>query len=701
MQNHRDDRKNSLVRLCAVKCCTLFARTQRYVCLFIFIVIDFSAYVALGSELLIDIRPFNTPPVTAQHREEREQDVPISMKVFSGSQLEAARVYDTPDVIAATPSVNFTPVGGNLRNTNFSIRGLGSMVLGAGVDSSVAVYVDDVFIGNGAGLNTELFDIERVEVTRGPQGTLYGKNALAGAIHIHTAPPEAKTSARGEVSYGNYNYANGRGYVNGAFDDDGLTGRLSATATRRDGTEPNVSAEDVNTQNNLALRGQIAGAGKDGFSLRVIGDYARDRAIRTAGGDFTTATKYSDVAEPYHQQRDVFGLTGKATWEGKDATVVSITGLRGLLFSNPGSDLRPQSYFRQGQSDRQQQLSEEVRVMSPQTNRLRWLSGVYLYGETWSTTTFRQLLDVAPLWGLTYGHREQSSADQTSASGAVFADLTWGLTDQWDIGGGLRYSHEAKSIDYHHTANDGVAAMGKIQTLKQHRNFNDLSPKIVTTYAWSDNAKTYAKVERGFKSGGFSNLAANTTHLGFDAETAWNYEVGTKTNWLDGAMTLNTSVFQMDVKNQQVQVLYPTGGVVTSNASAAVSRGGEVEATVTPEKHVTLFGSFSYADARFDDYRNAPVQGVTSQTENATGKRLPFASQFSYDLGASWYHYVTPWTRFTARADYQFKGPIYFDVGNRMKQPGGAGKINLPWVGIIILPRAGPDSANFSVKSMR
>ncbi|MBF0093647.1 MAG: TonB-dependent receptor [Alphaproteobacteria bacterium] len=630
---------------------------------------------AAAEDLLIEIHPSNDASVTAQHRRERVRDVPVSMEVFSGQQLEADRIHDTPDIIAATPSVNFTPVGGNLRNTNFSVRGIGSMVLGAGVDSSVAVYVDDVFIGNGASHNAELFDIERVEVMRGPQGTLYGKNALAGAIHIHTAPPTAKTAALGEVSYGNYNYVNGRGYVNGAFDDDGLVGRLSATVTRRNGTEHNISAENVNTQDNWALRTQVAGANANGFSLRVIGDYARDRAIRTAGGDFTTATEYSDVSDPYHQQRDIFGLTGKATWEGKDATLVSITGLRTLQFANPGSDLRPQNYFRQGQYDRQRQLSEEVRLISPQDQRLRWLSGVFLYGETWSTKTFRQLFDVAPLWGLSYGHREQSTADQSSASGAVFGDFTWGVTDQWDIGGGMRYSRETKSIDYHHTANDGVSAMGRLQTLKQHREFDDLSPRLVTTYTWSDNAKTYAKIERGFKSGGFSNLAANSTHLGFDAETGWNYEMGAKTNWLGDRATLNVSVFQMDVKNQQVQVLYPTGGVVTSNASSSVSRGFEVDGTVTPEKHVSLFGRFSYADARFDEYRDAPIQGTIGQTENVSGKRLPFASQYSYDFGLAWYSFVTPWTRLTARAGYQFKGPIYFDVGNRMKQP-GYGQIN-------------------------
>lgn len=619
--------------------------------------------------LVIEI---NTPRDTeARFRSESIQGVPISMTVFDRRRLEASEIRDIPDVVASSPSLNLSSSTGNQRTTNIAMRGVGAMVFSAGVDPATAFYVDEVFIANPAGFNIGLLDPERVEVLRGPQGILNGKNALAGAIRVTSMRARGSGTASGEVSAGSYGSLRGRAVVDGAIMPDRLFARLTAVESRRDGTYHNmVDDRYIDSRRNGGARLQFRAMTRDDLELSLSADFSRDRGMRGAGGDFDTIlTRRVNVLVPYDEIRDNGGIHLNAVWHGKDVTTTSITALRGLHFNADGSDFSRSDLYYQGQRDDQIQFSQEIRFASTGRRSVDWVGGLYFLGEDYRTTSYQELHTLGPTFGTTNGHRETSTARQRTLNAAAFGEATWHLNDTVSAALGLRYTMDHKEIDYRHSSNDGTQLLAILQSQHRDKAFHDVSPSLTLSYSPWPTLTTYARTAHGYKGGGFNNIFVNSTKLDFLPETGWNHEVGAKSRWLDDRLELNAALFWFILSDQQVQSITNASGTRTSNAATSTSKGFEIGSVLRPWKQLALSADLAYADARFDSYRTLPVG---SSSVDASGNHLPYGSRLSYTLGAEAHHFVTPWTKVLARLDYLYKGGHYFDAQNSLYQRGYA-----------------------------
>lgn len=625
--------------------------------------------------LRITIYPFpdNQLKTTAQRREEHLKDVPISTVVFTEEVIKASDPRDLEDIVAATPSLNFANSADNHRTPNFSIRGVGSAIIGAGVDQPVAVYVDDVFIGNQIGLNTDFFDIERIEVLRGPQGTLYGKNALAGAINIHTRQPDKETAAAFDGGYGNFNLLHAGGSGNAPLVKDKLFGRVAGYYKDRDGVIRNIrGVGDARSLDSWGGRAQFRATPSKTLDITLALDYSKDRPIVTAGGTFDGVLDHEvDIRDPYDEERDIYGASVRVKYRRPDWTLTSITAVRGLSFSSEGSDFNGTNNFLQGQNDNQAQVSQEVRLASPNGRKLRWIAGAFIYADENDTSSFQKLLDLGPIFGVASGHTEISDASLTTQSYAAFGDASWLFTPDFDVTAGLRATYERKAMRYSHRPVSEAAVLATEQTFTGDEEFFDLSPKLVASYRLSETAKVYGSISRGFKSGGFNNVFVNGTGFAFEEETGWNYEVGLKSSWLEERLTVNGAVFFFDWKNQQIQGFNEQFGTVTANATDSTSVGFDLSVGARITDEIGLSGGFSYARTNFNDFPDFPdpVAGNLQQTADVSGNRVPFASQKSFNGVLEYGRPLTGEIGLSGRLEYQFKGAFFFDAKNTLKQP--------------------------------
>lgn len=619
--------------------------------------------------------------VKALKKEQRLQDVPASTQVYSKKEVKRAQLNDLVDVISNTPSVNFANAADNHRTPSLSIRGVSSLVLGAGLDQPVAMHLDDVYISSPVGMYFDLFDVESIEVLRGPQGAIYGKNAFAGAINVHSTLPQNKTESKIDLKAGNYNLSRFEGSVNTPLVKDKAFIRLSGLLSQRDGVIENTEGEDIHNKDNWGLRGQVRIVPDKNWDINVSADYLQDRPTVTAGGGFDEVlSEPVSIKIPYAEERDLWGSSVKAIRRGSQVDVTSITAVRSLDFASEGSDFfvpdslassKGNDNFIQGQADQQTQLSQELRLSSSQKGKWQWNSGVYFLYEDYDTQSFLQLEDFAAIFGLPNGHRETSLASQITRSSALFGDVSYALTEKLTLNSGLRWTHEEKDFNYDHSAASGTAVVYTDQTFADQQVFDGLTPKLTATYKATPDLTLYASAGRGFKSGGFNNLVVQGNQFEFKEETAWNYELGFKSSWRQ-RVTLNASLFYFDWKNQQIQTFNQTLGTVTSNASTSTSFGGELEMSVRLRRDLHFVSGYSHANATFDDYKDFPTPTVPGDATvtDVSGNRTPFASKDSFHLGLNYNKRLKRQWRLDGRVAYLYKGPFFFDSLNTLKQDG-------------------------------
>ncbi len=625
--------------------------------------------------LVIEIRPLPSQTITTRRVEESLERAPVSAKVFDRETVREADFRDVVDVIEATPGINYTTSTDSDRTTNISVRGVGSVIIGAGVDSALAYYVDDVFIGNPIGFNSDLFDVDRIEVLRGPQGTLFGKNALAGAINVFSVRPSAEPAQEWEAEFGNYDFYKLRSVVGSPIVDDGLSGRLAAVFTDRDGTIRNTAGDrgDIKTIENWGVRGQLTGKSDGPLQASLSLDYSEDRPTVTAAAGFDEVLdRVVAIRDPFDEKRNLWGGSAKVTYKKPNFELTSVTGIRGFSFASEGSDFVATDNFIQSQEDQQTQFSQEIRIASPEDTRLRWTGGVFAFYEDVNTVSFQELRDLAATFGVARGHRETSIADLTSQSYALFGDATWELADRLDVSSGLRITHERKTIDYSHSGSTGVGVLATQQVFGGSLSENDLSPRFNVSYRPMEDVMLYGSLSHGFKSGGFSNVFVSGDQFAFEAENAWNYEIGVKSHWWERRLAINASAFYFDWKDQQVQDFNTSFGVITANASNATSKGFDIDVAARPLNGVDINAWISYALSTFESFVDfpTPVAGDLTRTTDVSGNRVPFASKLSYNAAVQYKRPLFADVSLMARLDYSYKGPFYFDAINSLKQGG-------------------------------
>ena len=549
--------------------------------------------------------------VSARHRDESLQRVPIAIGVLDGQALNDAGLYRSEEMQQRVPSLLVSVP--DPRYASYGIRGLGSSSFNDGLDGSVGVFLDGVYLGRQGMSLFDLADIERVEVLRGPQGTLYGKNTSAGAINIHSRAPTFESEGSAEVSFGEHGLRQYRGTISGALVDDVLAGRLTAYDVERDGLLDNLyDGSKLRDQNREGVRGQLLWTPNEVFSARLIGEYGwQDEQ----GGAFA-ASHYSQSSirraafvgyrqlpiDPYarrvqqDEQNRVTTLQNGVTLQmdlqlDGGATLTSITGYRDWAYeADRDGDGTPLSIARNVtvQLD-QQQFSQELRLSDSPSEQLDYVVGLYylrqtldrevdvLFGRDAAAYFLGDRPELA-LLGITSamvpaslleGARQAFDGQQRSDSQAIFGQFTWHATERLSFTPGLRYTHERKQAWISRNVSqlpplgpDPVSQLGgallRSTTLggpyyrQDTISENHLSGQLAIGYQFHPELFGYASWSLGHKAGGINlDVVGPGVQPTFDAERVSSFELGFKSSLWNERAFIDVALYQSDVDDYQ------------------------------------------------------------------------------------------------------------------------------------------------------
>lgn len=603
--------------------------------------------------------------VTARKREESLQSVPISVSAVSSLTMEKIGATSVRDLQYMVPNLVFA--GFWETQTSVSIRGVGDFSRNMGYEMRVGVYVDGIFAGRSGSANQDLLDIERVEVLRGPQGTLFGKNTIAGAISLTTKKPDENLSGSIWGEYGNYDLVSVRGLINVPLIEDKLYSKFSLIYRDRDGYVENLfpGQKDAASINYVVARSQFRALLGDATEAILTFDYKDDghytyHGDPTVGPGFTTAPKIRQLNTYLTPRNDLESFATSLKLEhqfNNDYTLTSLSSFRHVdTVSRWEENHGPLRFFDITFADKDKQISQELRLTSPQDQRLSYVAGLYYFYQKTSTdrvaTSGADLIPNVTLVIPQSGH-------VTTDSYAAFINGDFKITPQWSLNGGLRYTHEKKNVLFNQL---GAPIFIDITNFSDSFSDDDVSPSIGTSYQIDDEKMIYATVSRGYKSGGWNADFVATTDIEFDSEHATNYEVGAKSQWLDNRLRINLSAFLTKYKDFQVNQFVPVagGGLIFSltNAAAATSKGFEVEVIAILDQ-LTLTGNFGYTKATFDEFKNGGGLGV-----DFDGNRLALSPKYTLNLSAEYQFQVSDSIAGYIRGDYSYRSGVYHNPDN-------------------------------------
>jgi iron complex outermembrane receptor protein len=609
--------------------------------------------------------------ITARRRSEDLQKVPIAVSVVSAEQIEATGAFNVARLVQLQPSVQF--ISSNPRNTAINIRGIGAPfgLTNDGIEQGVGLYIDQVYYGRIAASTLDFVDVEQVEVLRGPQGTLYGKNTTAGALNITTRKPSFDFEGRAEASYGNLNFIQLRGSVSGPIIADKVAARISTSFTRRNGTLTNtLTGRRVNESDNIGVRGQILWQATDSLDLTLYADWNRQdpegfaqnyvKAVPTARAvnrQFANLARLSNHAPPSTDPFDrlvdndaslsakntVAGISLLANWDFGAATLTSITAWRkwDWVPSNDRDFTGLPITTRSENPSQQRQWSQELRIASNGENRFDYVLGAFYYHQTINTQGVQEQGPSAGLWllgptvnaanpGIINGLRSDNDIRYKNDSFAVFGKLTWNISDQLSLAPGLRVNYDKKDGLYDAVVTGGLPnptpaqqaiKNSVLQNQFYEADFSEWNVSGDVTLSWkpTDTILAYATYARSFKSGGINLSGVPTRADGVtpatevatvDPEEVNHFEIGLKTRLLDNRATLNVAAFRTDIKDFQTTVVNNTVGVIRgylANVPKVRSQGVEVDFAARPVDRLNAYVNFAWTDATYVDFPNAPL----------------------------------------------------------------------------------------------
>ncbi len=601
----------------------------------------------------------DTITVTAQKREENVQNVPIAMDVIDETELQDANIYDLKTLTGFSP--NIFPK----QNTNQNmliIRGISShnVVL----NTPVGLFVDDINYPMTYMQNPDLLDVERVEILRGPQGTLYGRNTESGVVKIITRQPDNEFCGK-------------------IFSDIGMYDTHDTVPLYRLGASLNVPL--VNEKLFVSLAGQTKQS--DGYTVNIYNDNDEAGKIDHKNGqitlrwlptehlDITLLANFATVDDGYGHLRYWDGPSateryhvnwdGANSWEDKNNgqalkikyeapsfTLLAITTRNDFEtdFKNDG-EFGPFPFGDQVWFFDNTTISQEIRLSSiKDSGPWEWLAGVY--GFTDENTALGEF----------FGQSRYTEFDSTGY--ALFGQMTYTLFDRLHLTAGLRYDYLDVDGEQH---NRMVPA--PYSATMEHREW---LPKISAAYDITPDIMTYASVSRGLLAGGYNYpFANNSSTLTFAPEKTWNYEAGIKTRFWDNKCTFNAALFYIDITDKQVEEwLAGPGARSVTNAARAHSQGFEVDMELRPWQGVRIFGGFGYSEVKFDDWVSMDM--MTGLPYDYDGNELPFAPKYTYNLGLSYTHLSGFW----CRVDLLGNGDYYTSAKNKEKVD-GHNRVNL------------------------
>ncbi|SMF61910.1 TonB-dependent receptor [Allosphingosinicella indica] len=637
--------------------------------------------------------------VTARKREESLQDVPIAVTAFSGDALREAQITDLSQIAGRTPSFTFQTQG--LIEQEAFIRGVGSVRLtSATADPSIGLFVNEVYIGRRGAASPPIFDLERVEVLRGPQGTIFGKNVVGGAVSLITARPTYEPSAGAQISVGNYGAIASEGHVSGQI-GEGIAARLALYQNAHDGYAKNiVNGQELEDLKSFAGRFSLIAEPTENLTLSLIFDGSKDRGggqSRHAVDDPTrpgfgpiTPNLISDdprtTETPYFQynRRGTYGITGRADYDFGGMTLTYLAALRHgdarQRFAQAGAG-SPPSFTDSVLTQREeyQGLTQELRLASDQAQRFRWLGGLYYLREETDRSSQNTATSFLP--GGPGSTRDSLDGDNVFTQNgvaqnyAVFGEAEFDILENLTVSVGGRYTVDKKTMDARaEVLSFGLpgdilspAPLQAPYNISVRKTWKEFTPKVALEWRATDNVLVYASAAKGFKGGGWQSATANAAaaSLAYDPETAWNYEVGVKSDLFDRRLRLNVAAFRLDFKDLQVEQLDDVRlTTVVANAADAKIQGIELETQLVVTEGLSLFASGSVLDAKYKEYIDR------ARNLNFTGNQLLRTPDYQYTVGADYRVEVGENYAIKAHVDYTYQDNFFYGPDNTNFEPG-------------------------------
>ncbi|CAD5107375.1 TonB-dependent receptor [Zestomonas carbonaria] len=603
--------------------------------------------------------PLGKVVVTAQKREETVQEVPSSISVLSGDKVRDAALQSANEVTQYIPNASAGTTEGHGR-PRWWIRGLGTGDQGANTVSPVGIYVDDVYIANISASGFPLFDQERVEVLRGPQGTLWGKNTTGGAINFISRKPTFDQSGYFKAGIGDYADRVLEGAVSDALVDDRLAARLSFRHQGRDGYNENIN--DNNDQGALeddAVRLQFLARINDDLEANLN---LHARSYHDTGGYSTVSyglrpdgtNQFGYRIDPkqgkvnynakYEVDIDQVGTNLNLAWQLGELELTSITAFE--HFKRDGfndGDNTPLELQRGYSYADSKQWSQELRLASPREERLNWVLGFHYFYEDLASENANATLEN------TYIPRSYNnvSYEHQTESYALFGSTTYSFTDDFSVTAGLRWTRERKDIDLIRVQNQGQANFGPgdwwkagsvtspltvTATQDDSHTWSDYTYDLTPEYRISDNARVYFRYAYGFRSGGYNaGVTSQATVATVDPEYLTSYELGFKSEWFDGRLNANAALFYYDYEDIQLNIVTAVNNQTVSrlaNGAEGEAYGAELELEAIPVENLHLNFGIGLLHTEFTDY--------TSGNDDFSGNKFVRAPNVSAVLGADY-----------------------------------------------------------------
>jgi len=634
--------------------------------------------------------------VTARKREETLQDVPVAVTAFTPETLDKLNVKDLGDLDAQVPNLTIYAARGSTSTVTAYIRGVGQADPLWGVDPGVGIYLDDVYIARPQGALLDVFDVERIEVLRGPQGTLYGKNTIGGAIKYISRGLPQETSGFASVTVGNYNQLDVKAALGGAIGgrDSGLRGRVSVASMNRDGFGDNTyTGQEVSDKEINAVRAQLGAYSEDDFDVQFAFDYMDDQS-GVRGAKMLAANPLAPAYPPTSDRYDIRsgmknvndtemkGASITANWRPNDNWAFKYVAAKRESDTETNIDFDttplPLVDVRAFYSD--SQVSQELQANYDGGGRARGVMGLYWFngdagGQVlnyfWNPALATSLTN--PLFGDTQGVVNTKSI-------ALYADWTFDLTDRLTLDVGARYTDEDKhavALNRFYTSNQYETSWGTAANFDKTVNFKNVSPKVSLDYRITPDIMVYGLASRGFKSGGY-NIRANTTSVPrsgepFDDEQVDSFEVGSKMAFFDQRAFLNLAYFYNKYEDIQLSVFtsytLPDGSQSFfgdfTNAGKGTVQGVEVEYQFLPTKNWLISGNLAWLDAKYDEFMSAGVN--IADTQYFTN-----APEFSGALNVEYRTDLANGGNLSARVGYSYQSEVWptTDLSPAIKQEG-------------------------------
>lgn len=597
----------------------------------------------------------------SRRRNENLQEIPEAISIFSSLDLEEAQIEDPQRLLNATPGVSMIS-SQNIGTIFITVRGITQVRNG---QAPVTTVVDGVTLISPNSINAELFDIESVEIMKGPQGALYGRNAIGGAISIITKKPGNELEGFLRSGIGNGEQIKMSGGLSGAIVENKLRFRVAGSYQDRAGLIENATTgEFVDPFEDLNLRAQLFFNPNERTNIDAKVSYTKSEggAVYWVTHEDNTANDFSGVPENDLRgvtRRELLDGSVKAEFDfGRFGTLESVTAYSKVFEVFSGDlDFTSASLLKQYQRLENIGISEEIRLTSPNNKQVRWILGAYALAAQRDLTTIGSVdlaSPLAPVFGFDPGtgfapflNRDEANNNTTLAA---FGQLNVNPSEALELTLALRYDNDRREQE-----NVGTGQVRKAS-------FNQFQPKLSVAYQVSERAMLYATYATGFRSGGFNAPGIETFPALYQAEVTENIELGLKTNFWDNRLTFNTSLYHIDFQNQQVFTLdIATLAQGILNVDRTRILGAEAELKLRPTDQLDISGGFSFTDGEITEYR---------ADESVVGNVSPFTSRTMFNGAITYRLKVGKDLTITPHMDVSYHGKLYWHVDNQDFQEG-------------------------------